>query len=342
MTARPLVSILIPAFDAARWIQETLESALAQTWRSLEVIVVDDGSGDETAALVERYAGRGVRLIRQENRGPSAAQNAALRAASGDFIQYLDADDLLSPTKVELQLARLTGAPGAIASGEWGRFHGSPAAARFEPETVWRDLAATEWLVEACAGGRPMMQPGIWLLPRRVVERAGPWDERLTLINDMEYFARVLLAADEVRFVPGARLYYRSGNPASVGSRRTPEAWRSALLALELTTAALFDRRSDDRARRACADLFQEWLFAAEAEAPRDVVERLEERLALLGGSSLQLDGGPALRALSRAIGWRAARRVQRWAHARGFGRVASKYRTLAARAGRGRSGAGA
>lgn len=310
MTGRPLVSVVVPAYQAASTIDATLRSALAQTWRPLEVVVVDDGSRDGTSDVARRH---GVRLIRQENRGPSAAQNTALREAQGEFIQFLDADDLLSPDKVERQLLRLRDRPGAIAWGEWARFRGAPEEARFVPDPVSADLAPEEWLVQAWAGGQPMMQPGIWLVPRSVIDRAGPWDERLSLINDLEYFTRVLLAADQVLPCPGARLYYRSGNPSSVASTRSPAAWRSALTSLELATAALLERRHDEAARRACADLFQEWRFGAELEAPPDVVEKVEARLRLLGGSSVRMQGGPALRALDRLIGWRAARRVQRW-----------------------------
>src|SRR6266571_3302693 len=92
----PLVSVLVPAYNAAPWIAESLGSALAQTWPNTELIVVDDGSRDETASVVKQFLGPRVRLIRQENQGQSAAENSALRAAQGEFIQYLDADDLLS------------------------------------------------------------------------------------------------------------------------------------------------------------------------------------------------------------------------------------------------------
>jgi Glycosyltransferases involved in cell wall biogenesis len=99
MTA--LVSILIPAFNAERWIADTIKSALDQSWPSKEIIIVDDGSRDETVRIAQRFASKDVTVISQENQGASAARNKALQLCQGDYIQWLDADDLLAPDKVQ-------------------------------------------------------------------------------------------------------------------------------------------------------------------------------------------------------------------------------------------------
>jgi glycosyltransferase involved in cell wall biosynthesis len=321
----PLVSILIPAFNAAASVGQAVDSALAQTWSRKEVVVVDDGSSDGTAGVVQdRIDGApcSLRLLRQQNSGQSAALNRAFAEARGDLIQYLDADDLLAPDKIERQVQRIAGDPACIASGEWARFYREPHEARFVPERVWRDLDPVTWLIEAFTGGEPMMQPGIWLLPRAVVERAGPWDERLSLINDFEYFTRVLLAASEVRFTPGARLFYRSGNPNSVASLRSVAAFRSALLSMELGTAALLERSGSAAARVACADVFQ--VLAFDAYLRDDQVARAAEQHAdRLGGSQLRLGGGRLVRTVEQFAGWKRAKRVKSWAYYLGYGRIA-------------------
>jgi glycosyltransferase involved in cell wall biosynthesis len=317
----PLVSILIPAFDAERWIARTLESALGQTWPNTEIVVVDDGSRDCTAEIAAGFATRGVRLIRQENLGQCAAENRAFEECRGQFVQYLDADDLLSPDKISRQMARLGDEADVVASGQWARFYSHPSEAVFRLDAVSRDFDPVEWLTRAWTGGLPMMQAGIWLIPRTVALRAGPWDEHLSLINDFEYFTRVLLAAREVRFCDGARLFYRSGNPHSLAGRKSRAAWESALLSLEQGTAALLDREQSPRTRRACADVFQEWAHAAYLEAP-DVFERLEARVVALGGSSVGMGGGLGVRVLERVFGWKVAKRLQMLAHRRGFGHV--------------------
>src|SRR2546425_12187113 len=103
----PLVSILIPAFNARATIAETLASAIHQTWRRKEIIVVDDGSRDDTRPIVEAFARDGVRVVTQENQGAAAARNKALSLSSGDYIQWLDADDLLALDKVAAQMQGL-------------------------------------------------------------------------------------------------------------------------------------------------------------------------------------------------------------------------------------------
>ena len=103
----PKVSILIPCYNAEKYIGETLESVFRQTWPAIEVIVVDDGSVDRSAAVVRSFARPNLQLVEQENRGQTAALNVCLAHASGDFIQYLDADDLIEPEKIERQVIRL-------------------------------------------------------------------------------------------------------------------------------------------------------------------------------------------------------------------------------------------
>ena len=110
-----LVSVLVPAYNAASTIAETLASALAQTHESLEIIVVDDGSSDNTAAVVEDFSARDSRVIfvRQTNGGVASARNAALSMARGSFVAPLDADDLWHPEKISRQMRRLAEAGSA-------------------------------------------------------------------------------------------------------------------------------------------------------------------------------------------------------------------------------------
>ncbi|MEY4916996.1 MAG: hypothetical protein RL616_909 [Verrucomicrobiota bacterium] len=101
---KPLVSILIPAYNSEQWLADTLRSALAQTWANKEIIVVDDGSRDGTLALARSFESLGVKVATQNNSGASAARNHAFRLSQGEFIQWLDADDLLAPGKITSQM----------------------------------------------------------------------------------------------------------------------------------------------------------------------------------------------------------------------------------------------
>ncbi|MBW9055891.1 glycosyltransferase family 2 protein [Rhizobium mesosinicum] len=109
-TAQPLVSVVIPAFNASIYIERTLRSAMRQTYTALEIIVVNDGSTDDTAKLVEQIAitDSRIRLLTTPNRGVAAARNTGIDASSGPFVAFLDADDLWHPTKIEKQVNALT------------------------------------------------------------------------------------------------------------------------------------------------------------------------------------------------------------------------------------------
>src|SRR5690349_6121929 len=143
----PKVSVLIPCYNSEKYIGETRESVFRQTWPELEVIVVDDGSTDGSAAVVRSFEGRSLHFLQQPNRGSTSARNLCCSLATGEFIQYLDADDLIAPDKIARQMGRLQLAPRCIASAEWGRFYKSPEETRLCEEPVWRDLAAIDWLV---------------------------------------------------------------------------------------------------------------------------------------------------------------------------------------------------
>lgn len=308
MTAR--VSVLIPCYNAARYIGETLASVRAQTWPDLEVVVVDDGSTDGSVQAIEAASLPNLKLVRQPNRGQTAALNTALAHATGDFVQYLDADDLIDADKIALQMARLASAPDCVASAEWGRFYADPAETPFTPEPVWRDTAPLDWLAESRAEGLGMMFPALWLTPMPLIRAAGPWDETLSLNNDAEYFTRVLLKARQVLFVEGARCRYRSGLPGSLSGQKSAAHWASQRRVLELCQAYVLEREDSERVRRAFA---LSWQHLAHACLPYDpaLADQALTNARALHPVKIRPGGGPAFRVLSHLIGWRAARRLQ-------------------------------
>ena len=141
----PLISVVVPCYNAAPWLEATIKSVRAQTWRRYEIILVDDGSNDGSGGIADRLAGPDLKVVHQKNAGQCAALNHGLRLAQGEFIQFLDADDVLAPDKLTVQMQRLHDtAPGWIASGAWARFSDDPAEAVFTPEGVWQDLAPVD------------------------------------------------------------------------------------------------------------------------------------------------------------------------------------------------------
>ena len=203
---KPLVSILIPAYNAEKWITDTLRSAVGQTWPNKEIIVVDDGSKDDTLRVARQFEADGVRVVTHTNRGAAATRNAAYQLANGDYIQWLDADDLLSPDKISRQMeaAAETGDRRTLLSSGWSSFLYRYYRARFVPTALWANLNRTEWLLRKMSMNLHM-QTATWLVSRELTEAAGPWNTSLLGDDDGECFCRVLMASNGVRFVPDAR-----------------------------------------------------------------------------------------------------------------------------------------
>jgi len=281
----PLVSILIPAYNAEAWIADTIESALGQTWRRKEIIIVDDGSTDRTQAIARRFASREVTIVAQENQGQAAARNRALWLSQGDYIQWLDADDLLSADKIAKQMEAVQVCPSlrTLLSSEWGYFAYRTDRAEFRPTSLWCDLSPVEWLLRKMAENLHM-QTATWLVSRAVTEAAGAWDKRLSNDGDGEYFCRVLLVSDGIRFVPGARVFYRMTPPNRVSHiGRSDKKKDARFLSMQLHVQYLQSLENSDRVRAACVAYLQNWLIVFYPERA-DIVRELEKLASSLGG----------------------------------------------------------
>jgi glycosyltransferase involved in cell wall biosynthesis len=274
---KPLVSILIPAYNAEEWIAYALQSAVAQTWQRKEIIVVNDGSSDRTAEVAQGYASKEVAVVSTKNQGAGGARNCALQLCQGDYVQWLDADDLLAPEKVERQLEALqqVGNPRILASSPWAYFHRRSSRARFVPTSMWQNLSPVEWLLKKL-GENLHMQTATWLTSRELTAATGPWDTRLITDDDGEYFSRMLLASEGTIFVPDARVYYRItafNRWSYIGySDKRKEA---LLLSMKLHMQYLRSLEESDRVRKACLAYMRNWLISFYPERP-DIVQELQ------------------------------------------------------------------
>jgi len=224
MSAAPLVSVIVAAFDAERTLSETLRSALAQTWRNIEIIIVDDGSNDGTAVIAESFAAADPRVIvlRQPNRGVSQARNAGIARSKGDWIAPLDADDVWHPEKLARQLEaarRAATPPGFVYSffrriDQAGVIVGSGGPYRVGGRAIHRHLF------------RNFVGNGSSVLMRRdAVIEVGGYDERVTRSED--YILQIAIALRHpIECVPEYLVGYRI-TPGSKTSDREAmfEAW---------------------------------------------------------------------------------------------------------------------
>ncbi len=303
-----LVSILIPAYNAEKWMKETLNSAVGQSWPNYEIIVVNDGSSDNTLKIAEQFASKSVKVITQENMGASAARNNALSCAQGDYIQWLDADDLLAPDKISQQLKNHDPDPLILLSSAFAQFYFCRHRAVFSPSSLWKDLSPVEWFITRFSD-KVWMNPAVWLISRPLTGLIGPWDERLSLNDDGEYFARAVAASKEVKFVPEAKSYYRQANVKSLSKTSTHKGNESLFLSLRLCYGYMLALENSERTRAAALRHLQNCLLFFYPEE-HEILAQADELAKELGGTL----SPPKLKnkyLMVRALfGWSAARNM--------------------------------
>jgi glycosyltransferase involved in cell wall biosynthesis len=303
---------LIPAFNSQEWVADTLRSALAQSWERKEIIVVDDGSTDQTLAIARQFESEGVRVVTQGNQGAAAARNKALSLCQGDYIQWLDSDDLLGPDKIALQMAAVEQFRNKrlLISGPFGRFKYRYYRTQFTPTALWCDQSSVDWMIRKL-GQNVYMQTATWLVSRELTESAGPWNTQMMVDDDGEYFCRVLLACEGIRFVPDSRVYYRApwfGTLSHIG--RSTKKIEAHWLSMQLHISYLRSLEESERVRVACLRYLQTNLIYFYPEKYK-IVEEVE-RLAMNLGGKLHPPNLSWKYALVRSLfGWRIAKLLQ-------------------------------
>lgn len=306
-----VISVIIPCYNASRYIGATIESILVQSYSDFEVIIVDDGSTDDSASIINSFSDQRLRYIYQKNMGTCVAANFGLSVAKGDYIKFFDADDIMHPLHLEAQMNRLGSRKDALVSCKWGRFYNNDTSTVFfKHESVWKDMPALEWIKSSLAQRNDMMPAWLWLIPREIIEKTGPLNEQLSLNNDFEFSVRILLQVKDVLFAEKAEVYYRSGNQTSLTWACNELAFKSVLKATDLGCKHLLEKEDSDYMRSLCADRYKEWLFAVYPYYP-EIQQELKLRIQKLGGSKRKMDGGFVFKSVSLLLGWRIAKRLK-------------------------------
>jgi glycosyltransferase involved in cell wall biosynthesis len=311
---KPLVSILIPAFNSEEWIADTIRSALSQDWPRKEIIVIDDGSSDGTLGVARQFASRDILVHSQENRGVCAARNAAFGFCQGDFVQWLDADDILDSGKISAQMALYEACqdPRVLFSSAWGTFYYRISAYRSRPSSLWMNLDPVEFLCRKLREN-VFMASFCWLASRQLTEEAGNWDSRLLKDNDGEYFCRLVALSRQIHFAPRARGFYRFSGSQSVSNVGFSSAkLDSQFLSNKLQIDYLRSLEDSPRTRLACLRYLQRYLDDYFYPARPDIVSEMHQLAAELGGE-LKTPRLPwKYHWIQKTFGWNVARRIQR------------------------------
>lgn len=235
------VSVVIPCYNAERFLGETLESALAQTYPSLEIIVIDDGSTDRSAEVLRSYASR-VRVERTPNQGASAARNRGTALAQGEFIQYLDADDLLRPKAVGQRVQALQQSGADVAYSDYQRLEENAEGVFQRGTSVARRLEDVHSDPVLAFLTDFWVPPAALLYRRTLVERIGSWNESLPVIQDARFALDAALCGARFIYVPGVSADHRIQRQDRSLSRRNRAAFVRDVFANASQVQALWEK----------------------------------------------------------------------------------------------------
>lgn len=318
----PLVSIVIPAYNAGNFIAETLDSVTRQTWPWIEVFVVDDGSSDHTVKVARTYESERLTVVEQKNRGACKARNLGMAMSKGEYLQFLDADDVLSPDKIENQVLILQKNPGYLGVSPTVHFMNGDDYLSMEPreESMWiHDTDdPVDFLVRLYGGygQRWMVQTSAWLTPAPIAREIGPWNESLLLDQDGEYFARAVLASKGIRTTGGINYYRRFTLGSNISAKANKiENLQSALLALNLKAKYLGAKTQSDEYQQAMATLYLEIAINAFPQFPALVAE-CEAQVRRTGKKpEIPVLGGRTVELVKHLLGWKRAKLFRRYVH---------------------------
>ena len=303
-----LISVIIPMFNAERWIEEALASVEAQTYPRdlIEVIVVDDGSTDNGAGIVERKF-PAARLIRGKNGGPSRARNIGTSAAHGEFLQYLDADDLLVCDKLMRQVQAMQNTGADVAYGDWQGLIMQEDGAFKSGDRVQRTMDGEPEIALLLDFWCPM---AAYLFRRGIVDRVGGWNERFPVIQDARFVLDCALHNAAFIYCRGIVAHYRVHSQDSV-SRRDPRAFMPDCFRNACETEEWFQKHGGLTPRR-CAALV--WVFEQVArsvyETDPDLFEAAYAALERLSPGGYKPSYPKRLAFASKIVGYRHAEAI--------------------------------
>lgn len=299
-----MVSILIPAYNSQDFIAETLQSCIEQTYPDVEIVVVDDGSKDETLKIAKDWEAKhgNIHVYSQPNAGACVARNLALEKSIGEYVMFLDADNVISSKKVEHQVNALKGSDDmAVATCRWDRFYTSLQDAKFPQLTVYRDYEDAFDMLLDLWNNSEMFETASYLISRKLALKAGPWVPGLLKNQDGEYFSRVLANASKVIFCKDAKLYYRTGDYDSVSkesSKAKIEALLDSFIRYKKTALA---RENTKRVKSALTQNFSLFMYLYYGKYP-DLCGRAHYEIQEMGMRP-QPAGTKRTKALSRIVG---------------------------------------
>lgn len=295
------VSVLIPVYNCENYVAEAIESVLSQTYKNIEVIIVDDGSTDNSLGIVKRYESSSVKIFSQSHSGAPRARNFAFQQSTGDYIQYLDADDILAPNKIQSQVHILGNQNYLTFCSHTSDLNEFNKGGYYEQEINKDYLNPVDLFLDIFAGKGNIITL-CWLSPRNLIANAEPWDERLIKAQDGEFFVRIALRCDRVLFCGDTTAYYRPTQTGRITTNQSTVALESVILSTESLQKSILKYEDSLRTRQGLAYLYSSIFCSYYSKQNAYQLKRIETKITSLQGS-LTFVGNSYFGLLSKIVG---------------------------------------
>ncbi|WP_428328408.1 glycosyltransferase family 2 protein [Mucilaginibacter sp.] len=306
----PLISICMPAYNCGPFIQQTLACLCAQSYSNIEIIVVNDGSTDDTRAQIESITDQRITLINLTNGGAAKARNIAYQHSKGKYIIFFDADDHVKPDFILQQVKKINDLDDVVVLADWGRFYGDDFNSFVKEANTYDELFFEDWINDHWHNNDPMTTPGRVIIPKKIVEQAGPWNESLNLNDDLEFYSRVFLKAKKILFNHNATFYYRSGIKG-LSSKKGSNAYLSLYKSIQLSTELILAHFGDNaHIKQSCANLWQGFVHEV-YPYENELTRKAEQNIKALGGANLPFLAGGYTKTLATLIGWKLTKKLK-------------------------------
>ncbi len=304
----PLVSILIPLYNAEQYIEETITRALKQTYPNIELIIVDDHSTDNSLEIAQKHSSDKVHIYTNPNKGGNSARNYAFQMCNGEYIKFMDADDYCTDDMIEKQMERM------LTDGDKDTLIFSPVKMLYPdarlflpPREIDKDYVPGIELLIDIWRGKGWNCPHCHLLHRELFIKSGGWDETIIKNQDGEFFARVAAKASKSLSVKSVFAIWRQTRNG-VSSQLSLKAQKSMLHTYDIISHLILNYRDNEENRYNCARYIGSFVYRFYPQI-EPIMPKIYEILDYLN-QPLILPKRRLLKLLRCLLGWKIALRL--------------------------------
>lgn len=298
------VSIIMPVFNGAKYITHAIESVLNQTYKNIELIIVDDGSTDNSFSIAKSFEGGIVKVFSQEHSGACRARNLAFELSTGDFIQYLDADDIIACNKIEEQM-KLFEKHGrnCIIFCSYTRNYNEFLSGNWHNLEIDRNWTKPIDLFVDIYNGKGNIMGISWLFPREKIKNSEPWNENLIKAQDWDFVTRIALRSNAIYYCENTVVYARLTGQ-NITSNSSFESLQSVLEAAESVKNIMLLQENSERVKKSMVSLYSR-IYSTYLNYNNSKDLASIERIILGLGGELEFVGNKYFGYLAKFIGVR-------------------------------------